>query len=56
MMLMHVFGPNAQSDISRSLEKALKLVKDFLSCAGGFFQPFGFGGASVTDFISSVCG
>jgi hypothetical protein len=34
MMPMHIFGPNAQSDLSRSLEKALKLVKGFLICAG----------------------
>jgi hypothetical protein len=38
-MPMHVCGPNAQSELSRSLEKALKLVKDFLSCAEGFLLP-----------------
>jgi len=31
MMPMHVFGPNAQSDLSRSLGKALKLVKGFFN-------------------------
>jgi hypothetical protein len=32
MMPMHIFGPSAQNDLSRSLEKALKLVKSFLIC------------------------
>jgi hypothetical protein len=31
MMPMHVFGPNTLSDLSRSLEKALKLVKGFFN-------------------------
>ena len=34
MMPMHIFGLSAQNDLSRSLEKALKLVKSFLIYAG----------------------